>query len=97
MIIQWSDEDQVFICSLQEWGDGCKTHGKTYESAAKAGREVLEMLIESTLEDGKKLPTPSKFHDEWISLKQIKIWLYLKSKICMPEWPPLVARTSSRG
>ena len=64
MLIQWSDEDQVFICSLPEWGDGCKTHGKTYESAAKAGREVLEMLIEYRVEDGKKLPAPRKFHDE---------------------------------
>ena len=64
MLIQWSDEDHIFVCSLPEWGDGCKTHGSTYERAAKAGREVLEMLIEWHIEEGKKLPKPNKFHDE---------------------------------
>jgi antitoxin HicB len=63
MLIQWSDEDQLFICSLREWGEGCKTHGKTYELAAKAGRQVLESLVEGTLEEGKRLPRPQKFRD----------------------------------
>ena len=63
MLIQWSDEDEVFICSLPEWGEGCKTHGRTYEAAAKAGREVLEMLVGWHVEEGRKLPLPRKFRD----------------------------------
>ena len=64
MVIKWSDIDQIFICSLPEWGDGCKTHGKTYEQAAKQGRLLLESLIEWQLEDHRKLPLPDKFNDE---------------------------------
>ena len=60
MLIQWSDEDQAYIVTLPEFGC-CKTHGATYEGAAKNGREVLELLIESSLADGEKLPEPDKF------------------------------------
>jgi antitoxin HicB len=58
MLIRWSDEDQVYIVSLPEWGRFAKTHGDTYEKAARAGREVLEMLIETELAEGHKLPEP---------------------------------------
>lgn len=62
MIIQWSDEDDAFIVTLPEFG-GCKTHGNTYEAAAKAGREVLELLIASYAEEGDSLPEPKTV--EW--------------------------------
>ncbi len=62
MLIQWSDEDHVYIVTLPEFG-GPKTHGDTYEEAAKNGREVLELLIESCLELGDSLPTPAKYQD----------------------------------
>ncbi|BAZ29008.1 hypothetical protein NIES4074_14450 [Cylindrospermum sp. NIES-4074] len=58
IIIQWSEEDKCFIVSLPEWGDFCHTHGETYEEAFKNAQEVLEMLIESYLEDGQPLPEP---------------------------------------
>ena len=45
MLIQWSDEDEVFVVTLPEFG-GCMTHGATYKEAVKHGEEVLEMLIE---------------------------------------------------
>lgn len=57
MVIQWSDEDQVYVVTFPEFG-GCRTHGETYRKAAKAGEEVLEMLIESSTEDGRPLPSP---------------------------------------
>jgi antitoxin HicB len=63
MLIEWSDEDQVYIVTLPEFG-GPKTHGETYEQAAKHGREVLELLIETVLEQGEKLPRPAKFQDQ---------------------------------
>ena len=34
MIIQWSDEDQVYIVHLPEFGPYAQTHGSTYEEAA---------------------------------------------------------------
>jgi predicted RNase H-like HicB family nuclease len=60
MVIQWSDEDQVFIVTLPEFG-GNKTHGETYAKAAKMGQEVLESLIEAYQAEGWPLPEPAKF------------------------------------
>ena len=62
VIIQWSDEDHCYVVSLPEWA-GCKTHGATYEEAARNAREVLEMLIE-TRDAAKEgpLPPPKLFH-----------------------------------
>jgi predicted RNase H-like HicB family nuclease/antitoxin (DNA-binding transcriptional repressor) of toxin-antitoxin stability system len=59
MIIQWSDEDQVYVVTLPEFG-GCKTHGETYEEAAIKGEEALVSLMEAHLADGKPLPEPAK-------------------------------------
>lgn len=61
IIIQWSDEDECFVVSLPEWGEFCHTHGDTYEEALKNAQEVLELLIESSLEDGEALPKPKTF------------------------------------
>jgi predicted RNase H-like HicB family nuclease len=58
VIIQWSEEEQRYVVSLPEWGDLCKTHGQTYEEAAKNAREVLELLL-----DGEATPpNPKLFH-----------------------------------
>ncbi|NJM60564.1 MAG: type II toxin-antitoxin system HicB family antitoxin [Oscillatoriales cyanobacterium RU_3_3] len=61
IVIKWSIEDDCFVVSLPEWGEFCHTHGNSYEEALKSAREVLEMLIESCLEDGKALPEPQIF------------------------------------
>lgn len=61
IIIQWSEEDQCFIVSLPEWGEFCHTHGDSYEEALKNAQEVLELLIESSLENGEPLPKPKTF------------------------------------
>lgn len=34
------------------------THGDTYEEALKNAQEVLELLVESSLENGELLPKP---------------------------------------
>ena len=60
MIIEWSDEDHAFLVSLPEFPDG-HTHGGTYEEAAKHGREVIDLLVETVRADGKTLPTPKLF------------------------------------
>jgi predicted RNase H-like HicB family nuclease len=61
MVIQWSDEDQVYIVMLPEFGPFNKTHGATYEEAAKQGQDLLESLIAICQEDGRPLPEPVKF------------------------------------
>lgn len=61
MIIQWSDEDQVYVVSLPEWGELMHTHGETYEEALQRGRELIELLIESRRARGEALPEPQVF------------------------------------
>jgi predicted RNase H-like HicB family nuclease len=57
MIIQWSEEDSVFVVTLPEF-DHCKTHGSTYEEAVKNAEEVLKLLVETYATEGKELPSP---------------------------------------
>ena len=61
IIIQWSDEDQCYVVSLPEWGEFCHTHGDTPEEALKNAQEVLELLVDSELQDNKYLPEPNLF------------------------------------
>ena len=64
MVIQWSDEDQAYIVSFPEWeaqGLIGHTHGETYESAARKGREVLHMRVESARAEGEPLPAPQTY------------------------------------
>ena len=60
IVIQWSDEDQCYVVFLPEFEDVMQpcTHGDTYEEALKNAQEVLDLLIEITLEEGKSLPEP---------------------------------------
>ncbi|GAA6616280.1 type II toxin-antitoxin system HicB family antitoxin [Scytonema sp. NUACC26] len=58
IVIQWSNEDNCYVVSFPEWGEFCHTHGNTYEEALKNAREVLEMLIETSIEIGEPLPEP---------------------------------------
>ncbi len=67
IIIQWSEEDNCYVVSLPEWGEFCHTHGDTYEEALQNAQEVLELLIESALEDNETLPKPNLF-DQSIQL-----------------------------
>src|SRR5687768_10149972 len=60
VIIQWSEDDQVYIATLPEWG-GCHTHGATYAEAAQNASEVLDILIESEEQDGHSLPPAHEF------------------------------------
>ncbi len=62
MIIQWSDEDQLFLVTIPEFSDRvimpC-THGKTREDAIRSGEEVIEMYLEAWQAEGKSIPEPS--------------------------------------
>lgn len=61
MVIEWSDEDQVYIVSLPEWGDFVHTHGDTYEEALHRGKELIDALTVSRRERGESLPKPRVF------------------------------------
>ena len=61
--IQWSEEDNCFVVFLPEFEDVMQpvTHGDTYEEALKNAQEVLELLIESALNNNEALPKPNIF------------------------------------
>ena len=61
MIVQWSDEDQLFLVTIPEFADlvimPC-THGKTREAAIHKGEEVIEMYLEAWQAEGETIPEP---------------------------------------
>jgi predicted RNase H-like HicB family nuclease len=64
MVIEWSDEDNVFVVSFPEWeasGNIGHTHGETYEEAVAKGHDMLDFMVQSALEDGETLPPPKTF------------------------------------
>ncbi|KAM3091155.1 type II toxin-antitoxin system HicB family antitoxin [Phormidesmis sp. 146-35] len=65
MVIQWSDEDNLYLVHLPEFPwQQFVTHGKTYEEAAKNGHEVLETFIEMFQDEGKPLPEPIAYPEK---------------------------------
>ena len=60
MLIRWSDEDQCYIVTLPEFDDAT-THGKTYQSAARSGADLIDSFVLWYEQDGKPLPIPEKF------------------------------------
>ncbi len=59
MLIHWSDEDEAFVVSLPEFGPYAKTHGATYEDAARNGQEAIDALVATYREQGRPLPAPA--------------------------------------
>ncbi|MEM7758446.1 MAG: type II toxin-antitoxin system HicB family antitoxin [Cyanobacteria bacterium P01_G01_bin.67] len=63
MIIQWSDEDQLFLVTIPEFSDRvimpC-THGKTRQEATLNGEEVIEMYLDAWQAEGEAIPKPIK-------------------------------------
>ena len=59
MVIQWDEEDNIYIISVPELK--VKTHGKTYTEAIKNALEVIEMWLEVAVQDGRPIPPPQKY------------------------------------
>jgi predicted RNase H-like HicB family nuclease len=55
MVIEWSDEDQLFLVSIPDFA-GVHTHGRTRAEAAAMGEEVIALLL-----DGEVNPPPPRF------------------------------------
>ena len=66
MLIQWSDEDEVFVVTLPEFEDA-RTHGETYKKAARQGRLLIESFIMWYGQDAKHLPEPQTFSAEQVA------------------------------
>lgn len=62
MIIQWSDEDRLFLVTIPEFSDRAVmpcNHGKTREEAIRNGEEVIEMYLEAWQAEGEIIPKPN--------------------------------------
>jgi predicted RNase H-like HicB family nuclease len=62
MILQWSDEDELFLVTIPEFSDRVVmpcTNGKTREEAINNGEEVIEMYLEAWETEGETIPEPS--------------------------------------
>ena len=63
MIIQWSDEDQLFLVTIPEFSNRVVmpcTHGKTRIEAIFNGEEVIEMYLEAWQAEGETIPVANK-------------------------------------
>lgn len=59
IVIQWSDEDQLFLVHLPDFpGQRYRAHGVTRSEALQKGQEVLAELIEVFKAEGWELPEP---------------------------------------
>jgi predicted RNase H-like HicB family nuclease len=62
MIVQWSNEDGLFLVTIPEFADRVVmpcTHGITREEAIRNGEEVIEMYLEAWQDEGVMIPEPS--------------------------------------
>jgi len=57
MIIEWSDEDTVFIVTVPEL-PGARSHAGTYVAAAEEGQRLIAEWLEIARERGWPLPSP---------------------------------------
>ena len=60
IVIQWSEEDPVYVVSLPDFGPYAHTHGSTYEEAFQNAQEGLTSLVEQYRAMSKTLPVPKK-------------------------------------
>ena len=55
MVIEWSDEDELFLVSIPDF-PGAHTHGRTRAEAAEMGEEAIALLL-----DGEINPPAARF------------------------------------
>ena len=55
IVIEWSDEDQLFLVSIPDF-PGAHTHGRTRAEAAAMGEEIIALLL-----DGEVKPPRARF------------------------------------
>ena len=60
MIIQWDDEDKIYVVTVPEL-PGCRTHGHTYEEAVQQGQDAIESWIDDAIASNEPVPAPSMY------------------------------------
>jgi predicted RNase H-like HicB family nuclease len=61
MMLEWSEDDQLFLVTVPEFADQVVmpcTHGKTREAAIHNGEEVIEMYLGAWQAEGIPIPKP---------------------------------------
>ncbi len=62
ILIQWSDEDQLYLVTLPEFAEIAmqpSTYDQTYEDAVKNAQAAIEGYLAYCEEDGLAIPTPN--------------------------------------
>lgn len=62
IFMQYDPQDKIYVASVPEL-PGCMADGKTPEEAVKEAQTVIELWIETALEDGETIPEPHLFKD----------------------------------
>lgn len=57
MIIQWDDEDKIYVVTVPEL-PGCRTHGHTYEEAVQQGQDAIDSWIDDAIASNEPVPPP---------------------------------------
>ncbi len=63
MVIEWSDEDSVYIVTVPELR-GCRTHGSTYAEAVQQGQDAIDGWLDAQQADGCPVPPPRTYDDQ---------------------------------
>jgi predicted RNase H-like HicB family nuclease len=59
LTIDWDPEDGIFVVTVPDL-PGCRTHGRTYEEAARNAQDAIESWLEAARADGQPAPEPSR-------------------------------------
>ena len=62
IVIQWSEKDNCYVATLPEWQQ-CHALGKSYEEALTKARQAIDILVKTSLADGRILPEAKTFQD----------------------------------
>ncbi len=57
MLLEWDPDDNIYVVTVPELR-GCRTHGRTYEEAARRGQEAIESWVAAARADGDAIPAP---------------------------------------
>ncbi len=60
MVIQWSDEDQLYLVSLPEF-DNVTSHAESVSAAAERGVELAAEWLSALRASGRPVPAPKHF------------------------------------
>ena len=57
LVIDWDPEDAIFVVTVPDL-PGCRTHGRTYQDAARKAQDAIESWIDAARAEGQPVPEP---------------------------------------